>query len=349
MIRIAVIPERYGKTFSPCASIRLYPFLSRIRDEGRADVRFLLPSEVSAFRPDVIVWHRVALKDASSVAAMCALARSIGARTVYDLDDNLLELENHSERAAYAPLVEAVRHSLHVADEVWCSTPALSGRVARDGRGCVWTMPNVVDPELWQLHREPPNRTRPDPALRLLYMGTRTHDEDYAFLDAVMTRLHARFPGSVELYLVGVRTRDDTNPPWLRVWSPPPYIGASYPAFVHWLIQQGGLDMGVAPLMANPFNDCKSPIKVLDYAAIGLPTLASAVPAYLHSLEDGRNCFHVPNDVDAWTSRIEQLIIAPALRDHVTRGARQLIAPASFNAGLEARWDRLAHGAGTNE
>lgn len=346
MTRIAVVPERYGDTFSPCASIRLYPFLSRIRDEGRADVRFLLPSEVAGYHPDVILWNRVALKSVSSVAAMQATARSIGARTIYDLDDNLLELEHHAERDAYAPLVKAVRHSLHVADEVWCSTPALSGRVAREGRGCVWTMPNAIDPELWQLQREPLNRTRPDPALRLLYMGTRTHDEDFAFLDAVMTRLYARFPGSVELYLVGVRTRDETNPPWMRVWNPPPYIGASYPAFVHWLIQQAGLDMGVAPLMANAFNDCKSSIKVLDYAAIGLPTLASAVPAYLHSLEDGVNCFHVPNEVDAWTSRIEELILAPGLREQVARGARRLVDPAWFNAGLEARWDRLSESAG---
>lgn len=344
MMRIAVIPERYGNTFSPCASIRLYPFLSRIRAEGRADVRFLLPSEVTGFHPEVIVWHRVSLKDAKSVAKMHATAHSIGARTVYDLDDNLLELENHAERDAYAPLVEAVRHSLQVADEVWCSTPALAGRVATEGRGCICTMPNAIDPELWQLQREPLNGTGRDPTLRLLYMGTRTHDEDFAFLDAVMTRLHARSPGAVELSLVGVRTRDTANPPWLRVLSPPPYIGASYPAFVHWLIRQAGFDMGVAPLMANAFNDCKSPIKVLDYAAIGLPTLASAVPAYLHSLEDGRNCFHVSNDVDAWTSRIEELMAAPGLREDVARGARELVAPALFSAGLEARWDRLVAG-----
>ena len=39
-------------------------------------------------------------------------------------------------------------------------------------------------------------------------------------------------------------------------------------------------------ITGNPFNDCKSPIKALDYAALGLATLASDVPAYRGSLAD---------------------------------------------------------------
>lgn len=342
MLRIAVLPERYGQLFSPCASIRLYPYLDRIRRTGRADVRFLLPSELAAYKPHVIIWHRVSLKDVMAVDAVCKLATEVGARMIYDLDDNLFDLEGHDERDAYAPLIAAVRRSLLLADEIWCSTPALAGRIARERRGHIYVMPNALDPELWRLDREPMNHTRHDPSLSLLYMGTRTHDEDYAFLEQVMARLHERFPGSVELYLVGVRTQNGSRPPWLRVWEPAAYIGASYPAFVHWLIQQRGLDMGVAPLLSNPFNDCKSPIKVLDYAAIGLPTLASAMPAYQHSLEDGKSCLHAENDVEAWAERIEALIITPEVRDRVRAHARTLVAPSAFDMGLEARWNRLA-------
>lgn len=339
--RIAVLPERYGNVFSPCASIRLYSYLDSLRRAGMAQIRFLLPSEVERYQPQLIVWHRVSLPEADKVRAMHDLARRIGARTLYDLDDNLLDMDEHGERDAYAGMVAAVRESIACADEVWCSTPNLARRVAREGRGRIAVMPNALDPELWQMDRPPLNTTRHEPALRLLYMGTRTHDEDYAFLARVMDVLHRELPGSVELYLVGVRTSDEVVPPWLRVWSPPAHVGASYPAFVHWLVQQQGLDLGVAPLAEGVFNDCKSPIKVLDYAAIGLPTLASAVPAYTHSLRTDVDCFHAANEVGAWVDALRALIVDHGLRERVRHNSQALVSPHVFQSGARDRFLRV--------
>lgn len=339
--RIAVLPERYGNVFSPCASIRLYSYFDRLRRAGKAEIRFLLPSEVERYRPQLIVWHRVSLSDVDKVRRMHALAGRIGARTLYDLDDNLLDMDEHGERDAYAGMVAAVRESIACADEVWCSTPNLARRVAREGRGRIAVMPNTLDPELWQMDRPPLNSTRHEPALRLLYMGTRTHDEDYAFLARVMDLLHRQLPGSVELYLIGVRTSDEVVPPWLRVWSPPAHVGPSYPAFVHWLVQQQGLDLGVAPLADGVFNDCKSSIKVLDYAAIGLPTLASAVPAYMHSLRTNVDCFHAANDVEAWVDTLRALIVDPVLRESVRQSALALVGRRVFKSGAQDRLERM--------
>ena len=199
--RVAVIPERYGSVFSPCASIRLHTFFDRMRRVGDASVRFLIPSEVEAFRPDVIVWQRVSLPDVEKVRRMHSIAQRVGARTIYDLDDNLLDMDQHRERDAYIDMMAAVRESIACADEVWCSTPNLARRVAREGRGRIEVMPNALDPELWQLHRPPLNDTSHAPGLRLLYMGTRTHDDDYAFVASVMDTLHRELPGSVELWV----------------------------------------------------------------------------------------------------------------------------------------------------
>lgn len=340
--RIAVIPERYGSVFSPCASIRLHAYFDRIRRAGDATVRFLLPSEVEAFKPDVIVWQRVALPDIGKVRRMHAVAERVGARTVYDLDDNLLDIDEHRERDAYVDMVAAVRESVVCADEVWCSTPNLARRVAREGRGRIAVLPNTLDPELWQLDRPRLRQPRDSSPLRLLYMGTRTHDDDFAFLAAVMDVLHRERPGEVELHLIGVRTDDAMSPPWLTVHSPPWYVGASYPGFVHWLIQQEGFDLGVAPLMAGVFNDCKSPIKVLDYAAIGLPTLASDVPAYTHSLAVGEDCSHAPNEVHAWADAIRSLVTQPETRRRVAVNARGLVRGDVFEAAVAERSARVA-------
>ncbi|TZF91222.1 glycosyltransferase family 4 protein [Cognatilysobacter lacus] len=343
--RVAVIPERYGNVFSPCASIRLHSFFDRMRRAGEANVRFLIPSEVEAWRPDVIVWQRVSLADVDKVGRMCEIAARLGARTIYDLDDNLLDMDEHRERDAYVDMVAAVRESVRCADEVWCSTPNLARRVAREGRGRITVMPNALDPELWELDRSRASSTGSN-ALRLLYMGTRTHDDDYAFLSKVMDTLHRASPGAFELHLVGVRTDDSVSPPWLRVHSPPWFVGASYPAFVHWLIGQEGFDLGVAPLMSGEFNDCKSPIKVLDYAAIGLATVASAVPAYTHSLRSDVNCFHAPNQVDAWVASLAALVARPVLVEAVRRNSADLCGSAVFDAAVKARATRVCQLAG---
>jgi glycosyltransferase involved in cell wall biosynthesis len=335
--RIAVLPERYGNVLSPCASIRLFPYFDRMRRSGHADIRFVLPSEIEGFAPDLIVWHRVSLPDVAKVQWLHALAQRIHARTIYDLDDNLLDMEGHAEKESYSAMTAAVSESLACADEVWCSTPDLGRRIAMQRRGRIQVLPNTLDPELWGLDQSSRNPRRSDSTFRLLYMGTRTHDQDYAFLHQVMEALHRLVPGAVELSLIGVRSRDDDCPPWLRVLSPPAHVGASYPAFVHWLIKQEGLDIGLAPLMANPFNNCKSPIKVLDYAAIGLPTLASDMPAYTHALTHNVDCFHAANDVNSWVEQIRTLMAIPTQRQKVSTNALRLISPAVFHTATRDR------------
>ena len=42
---------------------------------------------------------------------------------------------------------------------------------------------------------------------------------------------------------------------------------------MHWLSWSGPWDIGLAPLADSAFNTCKSPIKILDHAALGLATL----------------------------------------------------------------------------
>ena len=337
--RIAVLPERYGSVLSPCASIRLFSYFDRLRRSGCADIRFVLPSELERFAPHMIVWHRVSLPDVAKVQWLHALAQRIHARTIYDLDDNLLDMDGHDEKESYSAMTAAVRESLACADEVWCSTPDLGRRIASLGRARIQVLPNSLDPELWGVD-EPSRNQRPSGTpLRLLYMGTRTHDHDYAFLHQVMEALHLQMPGAVELTLIGVRSRDSDCPPWLQVLSAPAHVGASYPAFVHWLIQQERFDIGLAPLMANVFNNCKSPIKVLDYAAIGLPTLASDMPAYTHSLTNDVDCFHAANEVEVWQDALRTLMTEPERRQRVRRNAMMLIDPAVFHSAAE---DRLA-------
>lgn len=340
--RVAVIPERYGEVLSPCGSIRMHAPFDALRRAGRADVRFLLPAEVEAFAPQVVAWHRVALRDVATTAAVVDAARRVGSRIVFDLDDHLLGMDAHPEREAYAPMVAAVRAALNAADGVWCSTEHLATLVAPSTRGRVTVMPNALDPQIWELESRPLPCLSPRGApLRILYMGTRTHDEDYAFLAGVMAQLEARSPGAYQLHRIGVRAQDGDAAPWLHVHPIAGHVGASYPAFVHWLVRQPAFDIGVAPLMDTAFNAGKSPIKVLDYAALGIAAMASRVPAYA-ALEDSEACLLVENTELAWIEALELLsedrARLPVLRD----AARRLVVPAVFERECARRLEEIA-------
>lgn len=335
--RVAAVMEHYGRTFSPCASIRLHGFLQFLQEARQIEFRSLLLEELHAYAPDAIIWHRISVPTELDVDALAAIARLVGARLIYDLDDNLLDMDDHGERERYRSMRCAVVRSLQVADEVWCSTPALKARVKPLVSGKNQVAANTLDPAIWAMpqHRTPQRGSAG--CLRMVYMGTRTHDEDFGFLCAVMRVLEARLPGCFKLTVIGVCERPPEGAPWLDFLEPPLFLGASYPGFVHWLQQQQGFDLGVAPLLSNRFNDCKSPIKVLDYAALGLPTLASSMPAYTHSLRTGIDCFHADNRVSDWVDQLLKLAANRRALDHVAQTAALLVVPECFAAGARFR------------
>ena len=50
-----------------------------------------------------------------------------------------------------------------------------------------------------------------------------------------------------------------------------------------------GLDVGLAPLVNNRFNACKSELKWVEYGAMQVPTIASNCPPYSDVIEHGKD------------------------------------------------------------
>lgn len=342
IMRIAVITERLGGVMSPCGTIRLSVFFDAIRDvtRGRWEVRYLIAEEVEAFEPHAIIWQRVALPTADDVATVVKVAKKIGAAMIYDLDDNLFELDDQFEKRMYAEKLEAVRASLQAADQVWCSTPNLAANSAGISGAHILLMPNALDPGLWV---GASGRALADgPVSRLLYMGTRTHAADLDLLNEAMALLERRTPGRYKLDVIGVSSHYDELP-WLEVLAIPSHVGASYPAFVHWLCRQDARRLGVAPLLRSRFNDSKSNIKVLDYAALGMPALVSDVPAY-SSLRADMDCMKVDNTALAWAAGIERACSDEVLTSKVLSSAKNLIGESAFGDAVRLRMDAIDRG-----
>jgi len=77
-------------------------------------------------------------------------------------------------------------------------------------------------------------------------------------------------------------------------------------------------DIGLAPLVDNLFNRSKSPLKAIEYGAVGIPVIASDVGPYAKYVEHGKTGFLVKKQRD-WSKYIGLLINDKELREEMGR------------------------------
>ncbi|HEY4044135.1 MAG TPA: glycosyltransferase, partial [Rhodopila sp.] len=323
--RIVVLPEREENgSPSPCAYIRLLQPLDHPAIGGGFDILLADRETVLDYDADIIVTQRHAVPDAQSANRLAAHAQRVGAKLLFDLDDDLLSVPpSHPDAAQLRPRASGVRRMLAVADAVWVSTPGLAARLSAI-RPDALVIENRLDERIW--FSPPVQISHWDDPVRILCMGTDTHDRDFALIEPVLARLKADFGDRIAIDILGM-TRTRQLSPGLNRTGPSPHATRSYPGFVDWLNRrQPAWHIGLAPLLDTPFNRCKSPIKVMDYAAIGLVTLASDVPSYRGSIADGPAGQLVSNDPVAWTAALDWLIRDQAFRRASAERARRAFA-----------------------
>jgi GT2 family glycosyltransferase/glycosyltransferase involved in cell wall biosynthesis len=359
-LAVVLVPERLDiGVLSPCAFIRMLLPLTHpaTGQAARREIEVTLASaeEALALRADLFLTHRYAVPDQAAATALLGHAARTGAPLVFDLDDNLVELPpDHPEAERLRPKTAVVAALLAGADRVQVSTPLLAERLApfvRGGFGSIQLVPNGLDERLWSSPAV--DLSAPHAAalaaggvtqgpVRILYMGTATHGPDLDLVLPVLARLHETFGERVSIEIVGI-LGPAALPPYLKRVEVPHRAGLSYPAFVAWLTdrqRRQPWSIGIAPLADTAFNRCKSPIKLLDYAALGLATVASDMPVY----HDGAGAYCAA-DAAQWYHAIARLIRRPDLRlDMARTGHAALMEGGTLAAQAGHRgalWDRL--------
>lgn len=341
---VAVVPERYNTgTPTPCGYIRLVQPLSHPATSAGGRLLLADSRSVLDYRPDVIVTQRHAVPSVEAAETLIDHARRSGIALVYDLDDDLLTVPpRHANAAELRPLAGVVRLMLERADFVWVSTQILKDRVA-GVRPDALVMENRLDERLWTGHT--PRHDFIDAPVRILCMGTSTHDRDYAMIEPALARLSATYHERVMIDILGMTTSREI-PERLRRLGPPAQASRSYPGFAAWMSQyQPCWHIGLAPLADTAFNRSKSAIKTMDYTALGLAILASDVAPYRGSLADGTAGCLLPNDPDIWFAALDWLVRDQNQRRAFAAAGQSVFAAQATLAGqTEARqeiWARL--------
>jgi GT2 family glycosyltransferase len=316
--RLMVIPELLAGVPSPCAYIRGLLPLSHRSVEDFFDVFVGGVDEIRSYKPDVVFTHRVAIKTIRQYEELKRSTSHGAIPIVFDLDDNLLSVpDNHPDYEVYLDRAEIIQSILGMCSEVWVSTNALINPI-QEYCGRITLVPNYLDERIWfngVAARRPGGEWNVNKKVKILYMGTRTHDHDFEMVKPAFRELYRKWHGHFEVDVIGAVNGGNTEP-WYKL-DPVPYwynVG-TYPAFVNWLKSVNDYQIGISPLCDSVFNRSKSAIKFLDYSALGLVSVVSKVLPYLDgSIVNQKNGLIVPNSTESWFEALDFLLASEVER-----------------------------------
>jgi processive 1,2-diacylglycerol beta-glucosyltransferase len=301
---------------------------------------------------DAVIVDRLWRPDISPALAQNLLenVRHAGARLIYALDDNFLDMA--SEKKDWQPTQEqlwVVEFFLHQADGVLVTTSALKERLA-DFNANIVVVPQALDERLLVsadkssvsfVQRIMRAVRSAQKSIVIGYMGTFTHDDDLLMILPALREVWQRHAREIEFQFVGVVGHGETfqSLKGLPVRLVRPQAGKTeYPSFMPWFSGQVRWDIALSPLRDTVFNRCKSDIKFLDYSAIGAAGIFSRVPAYASIVRHLETGWLTENKPEAWVEALEELLANASLRKQLGQNARQYLYLERILARRATKW-----------
>lgn len=285
-----------------------------------------------AFRPSAAFVSRYGGPLAAELLEIAAASQT---PLVFHLDDNLFEVPAELGRAKFVRYGDpqrqlAMRSLLEHADLAYLSTELLHRQLAErgpiGGRVVTGTIASAGTP------LAPPAPRPAGSGKRFGYMATASHGADLAL---ALPGIHAALDRDPQLRfeLFGTIAQPASLSKYGdRVRRVPPV--ADYDKFLLCL-RDLAWDLGLAPLCGTRFNDAKTNTKWVEYAAAGIPVLASDHALYRGCCADGAGVL-VPDA--GWEAAILRVLDDAALRREMrTRAWRRLeeeYAPARLGGQL---------------
>lgn len=232
-------------------------------------------------------------------------------RLVYETDDDVWTIDPTNFAAHHAhtgDVIDATEQAITVAHMVTVSTEPLA-EVLRRYHDNVVVLPNCVEQALLEVER--PRRER----VTVGWAGGDSHLRDIAMVAPQLRRFLDRNP-AVDFHNIGtsylrpLKLRGRHTGWFSGVWD---YYRAL------------DFDIGTAPLVDSLFNASKSAIKAMEYAALGIPVIASDVAPYRGFVLDGVTGYLVRSEHE-WGKRLYELASDDAMREEMGAKAKEHVA-----------------------
>ena len=237
--------------------------------DGMLSESLLQPVALERLEVDsVILQRQISEEQLRAISRMRSFNRAF---RVYELDDYLPELPLKSLHRAEMPgdIRQILGRALGLADRFVVSTEPLA-EAFRRMHGDIRVVPNRLPLPWW---RDLSSRRRDAERPRVGWAGGIGHGGDLEVIAEVVREL------ADEVDWVFFGFCPDALRPYVREYHPGVEI-ERYPAYLASL----DLDLALAPLEQNRFNECKSNLRLLEYGVLGFPVICSDVLCYRDSL-----------------------------------------------------------------
>jgi hypothetical protein len=195
---------------------------------------------------------------------------------------------NPFSKTIYKDIKKRIRKCLSLADRLVVTTEPL----AQELRGMVddiVVVPNYIDDEVWGgLESERNISVRP----RVGWAGAQQHMGDLQLLEEVVRETASE----VDWVFFGM------CPDFLEPYAKEIHDPVQFELYPEKLAELN-LDLAVAPLERNKFNESKSNLRLLEYGILGWPVIASDIDPY----QNAPVC-RVTNQARAWINAIRERI-----------------------------------------
>lgn len=281
--------------------------------------------------------------------------------TVVEIDDDVWNIDPKQEQYAYFGLrevkmdgkwlwqdkkggfdIEANRkrvknlvRCMMACDLVTVTTPELKNRIetnlkeAKKKKVWVEVLPNCVDLNFY----DPVEIVKEKP--RIIWHGGNGHRHDFWSVAKALKKILDTY--DVELHLAANAWKEVTDFLGDKVKFNPAWT--SFDAHPYRLKLMGG-DIGICPLEDNDFNRVKSEIKYTEFSALGLPTVASAIPPYSPVVKHGKTGFLAKTE-DDWVKHLSALIESKELRKEIGSSARKWVEENRSAAETYNQWVKV--------
>lgn len=323
-----------GDLFLPqCKKYRVIQKLEILKQAGVAadySHRLDIPRSLHLIQlATFVIFHRT--EDGPELDCLMAETQRLGIPTAYDIDDPMFDETIYSANSNASYLDPAIRkhllsrceyhaRAMAVCDFGIASTPVLAAAMRRYMAGPVVVWRNAID----RSTRHAADRALEARAARqgnhvvIAYSsGSLAHQADFMTAATALAALLERYP-SLRLLAMGYAPIPDILQPFKdRIMQRP------FRDYLQYMQSLATADISIVPLVANDFNACKSAIRFMEAALLGIPTVATATGDYVPLMAAGGG--YLVTDDSQWFGLLQRLIASADLRQSVGAKARRLM------------------------
>lgn len=278
----------------------------------------------------------VILQDTGSVNSsnMVKFMQEMGIPFLVEFDDFVHHISPHNAGgyAAWNPSTLFLHRAMEVTKKA-VGMSVSTNQLAREFfpyNQNIFVVPNFLDKDKW----DQPIVKRNDGKIKIGWCGGNAHGDDLLMVSKVLDKIVKEYKGKVIFETMGMTRQELAGVFPMKIFNEVcpaceyegelhHYPGESltdYPS----VLASKGWDLAIAPVINNAFGNSKSDLKIKEYAAAGIPIVASPVVPYVEASRSNAQIVFAET-FDEWYNAIKGLIEDSERRTQIVKDNRAWI------------------------